>query len=70
VRAAIPGAPADPHTFLTNIANPAVAPLAVAAQSQMAIFFESDATVVVDPDGPGSFFEVPITGPLPEGLNF
>jgi hypothetical protein len=70
VRAAIPGAPADPHTFLTNIANPAVAPLAVAAQSQMAIFFESDGTVVVDPDGPGPFFEVPITGPLPEGLNF
>ena len=70
VRAAIPGAPANPHTFLTNIGVPSVAALAIAAQQQIAIFFETDGTVIVDPDGAGPFFEVPITGPLPEVLNF
>jgi hypothetical protein len=30
----------------------------------------SEWTVVIDPDGAGPFFEVPIVGPLPEGLNF
>jgi hypothetical protein len=75
VRAAITGAPANPHTFLTNIASPplpaAIAGLALEAQEQIAVFFVSDGTVVIDPDGPtGPFFEVPIAGPLPEGLNF
>jgi hypothetical protein len=71
VRAAIPGAQTDPHTFLTNIAAvPAIAALAIAAQQQIAIFFETDGAVVVDPDGVGTFFEVPIAGPLPETLNF
>jgi len=70
VRAARPGAPANPHTFLTNIASPPVADLAIAGQTQIAIFFESDGTAIVDPDGAAPFFEVPIAGPLPEGLNF
>ena len=62
--------PANPHTFLTNLQFPLVADLAVAAQQQIAIFFGSDGAVVVDPDGSGPFFEVPIVGPLPEALNF
>jgi len=71
VRAAIPGAQTDPYTFLTNIAAaPAIAALAIAAQQQIAILFETDSTVVVDPDGVGTFFEVPIAGPLSETLNF
>ncbi len=71
VRATIPGAQTNPHTFLTNIgAVSAIAALAVAAQQQIAIFFGSDGAVVVDPDGSGPFFEVPIVGPLPEALNF
>jgi Big-like domain-containing protein len=80
VRAAFPpmpgmlAAPANPHTFLTNI-DPTRFPLgvielALAAQAQIATFFESDGTVVIDPDGAGPFFEVPIAGPLPEVLNF
>jgi hypothetical protein len=69
VRLAIPTAPANPHTFLTNIASPAAA-LAVAAQEQIAIFFQSDGAVIIDPDLAGPFFEVPIAGPLPEELNF
>ena len=59
-----------PHTFLTNIGNAAAAPYAVGAQTQMAVFFASNGTVVIDPDGAGPFFEVPILLPLPEGLNF
>jgi hypothetical protein len=70
VRAARPGTPANPHTFLTNIGVPAVADLAIAAQQQIAIFFETDGAVIVDPDGAAPFFEVPIASPLPEGLNF
>jgi dienelactone hydrolase len=67
--ATIPGAPVNPHTFLTNITQ-STATLAVAAQEQIATFFESDGTVIIDPDGPGPYFEVPIVGPLPEVLNF
>jgi Big-like domain-containing protein len=76
VRATLPGAQTNPHTFLTNIgaANPAVAALSIAAQHQIGTFFESDGTVVVDPDGAaGPFFEVPIgldQIPLMEDLNF
>src|SRR5262249_54257832 len=74
VRAARPGAPANPHTFLTNIANPAVADLAIPAQHQSRFFVESDGAVVVDPDTlAGPFFEVPISDaqiPLMEDLNF
>jgi hypothetical protein len=74
VRAAIPGAPANPHTFLTSIASPplpgAVAALAIGAQQQIAAFFESNGALILDPDGAGAFFEVPIAGALPEELNF
>jgi hypothetical protein len=74
VRAARPGTPANPHTFLTNIGVPAVADLAVAAQMQIAVFFATDGAVVIDPDGAaGPFFEVPISLgqiPLMEDLNF
>src|SRR5437763_1960837 len=42
VRLAFPTAPANPHTFLTNIGVPAGAGLAIAAQQQIAAFFASD----------------------------
>jgi Big-like domain-containing protein len=60
----------NPHTFLSNIFNPAVAPYAIGAQQQIAAFFASNGAAVIDPDGAGPFFEVPIVGPLPETLNF
>jgi hypothetical protein len=74
VRMARPTAPANPHTFLTNIATTA-GDLALAAQTQIAVFFETDGTVVIDPDGSmaNRFFEVPIfedQTPLMEDLNF
>ena len=64
-----PGIPKNPHTFLTNIAIPAAAPYAIGAQRQIAEFFISNGVTVMDPDGPGSIFEVP-TKDLPEQLNF
>ncbi|HET7341045.1 MAG TPA: Ig-like domain-containing protein [Methylomirabilota bacterium] len=74
VRATRPTAPANPHTFLTNIGNPVVADIAIEAQQQIAIFFGTDGAVVVDPDTAlGPFFEVPISAgqiPLMEDLNF
>jgi len=65
-----PTLPRNPHTFLTNIAMPQAAPYAVGAQTQMAVFFASDGALVIDPDAAGPIFEVPMAGPLPEGLNF
>ena len=62
--------PKNPHTFLTNIGIPAAAPLAVAAQTQIAVFFATDGALTIDPDGPGPLFEMPIVPPLPETLNF
>lgn len=60
----------NPHTFLTNIVNPAQVGYAFMAQSQIAAFFASHGALVIDPDGAGPYFEVPLAGALPEGLNF
>ncbi len=60
----------NPHGFLTGIGSAASAPIAVGAQQMIARFFASRGVTVIDPDGAGPLFEVPITGPLPEGLNF
>ena len=60
----------NPHTFLTNLQFDASAPLAVAAQEQIAAFFASDGALTIDPDGAGPFFETPIVGALPETLSF
>ena len=60
----------NPHTFLTNISNAAGVGYALAAQAQIAAFFASNGTLVIDPDGAGPYFEVPLVGALPEGTNF
>ncbi len=62
--------PKNPHTFLTNIGVPASAAFAVAAQLQIATFFQSGGTLIIDPDGAGPFFETPILLPLPETLSY
>jgi hypothetical protein len=70
-RAADASFPKNPHTFLTNLGSgPGPAAAALAAQGQIASFFSSNATLTIDPDGAGPLFETPITGPLPEELNF
>jgi hypothetical protein len=60
----------DPHVFLTNIGNAAVVGYSVGAQQQIAAFFASLGATVIDPDGAGPYFEVPLVGPLPETLNY
>jgi Bacterial virulence factor lipase N-terminal len=65
-----PLVPKNPHTFLTNIGIPASVPYAIAAQSQIAVFFASNGALTIDPDGANPFFETPVTLPLPEGLNY
>ena len=67
--AANPATPKNPHTFLTNIANPAVALFALQAQGQIATFFASDGAMTIDPDGTAPFFETP-TSMVPEDLGF
>lgn len=62
--------PKNPHTFLTNIGIAAAAPYAVAAQTQIAVFFASGGTLVIDPDAAGPGFEMPVALPLPETLNY
>jgi hypothetical protein len=67
--------PKDPHSFLyfNSLASsliPALADVGAGARRQIAEFFASDGVNVIDPDGAGSLFEVPIVGPLPEELNF
>lgn len=67
--AANPALPKNPHTFLTGLGGPGTT-IAVLAQTQIAEFFRSGGGVVIDPDGAGPLFEVPLVPPLPEGLNF
>ncbi len=68
--AANPAVGKNPHTFLTNIGTAAQAPYAVLAQTQIAIFLASFGTTVIDPDGVGPYFEVPLSGALPETPNY
>ena len=67
--AEIPALPRNPHQFLITINDPAVRPVALGYQDQIATFFDSDGTVVVHPE-PGHFFETPVAGSLPEQTNF
>ena len=61
----------NPHTFLTNIGGtPQVAQAAVAAQTQIAVFFASGGATVIDPDGAGLLFETPMVGAPPEDLAY
>jgi hypothetical protein len=66
-----PGLPTNPHRFLVATDVAAFRPIALAAQAQIATFFASDGTLIIQPPGvPEEFFEVPIVGPLPEDLNY
>jgi hypothetical protein len=64
-----PAVGTNPHTFLTNVGNPAGASFAFAAQQQIATFFATDGAVTIDPDAGGSIFETP-TSMVPEDLAF
>jgi hypothetical protein len=64
--AANPAVGTNPHAFLTGVGG-AGAAYAFAAQQQIATFFASDGSVMIDPDGPAPFFETP-TSMVPEDL--
>jgi hypothetical protein len=69
-----PGMPKSPHGFMANgnlitAGDPFVIAILRGAQEQIATFFATDGKVTIHPE-PARFFEVPIAGPLPEGLNF
>jgi len=44
--------------------------VALGAQDQIAVFFASDGTQVIDPDWQGPLFETPIVGLPPEDAVF
>ena len=60
------GIPRNLHTFVTNIAISAAVPSAIAGQSQITAFFASNGALANDPDGPSTFFEVPVMLPPPQ----
>ena len=68
--AANPAIAKNSHGYLTAVGDPAGRDHALMAQRQIAIFFASNGTSMIDPDGAGPYFETPIAGPLPEDLNF
>ena len=58
-------------TTSVAIAGGGLAPsVAIGAQTQIATFFASRGVTLIDPDGAGPLFEVPVVLPLPETLNF
>jgi len=61
----------NPHSFHIRTDNvaPAMRPVSLLAQEQVAVFFESDGASVIDPDGSGPLFEVP-AAPLPQDFGF
>jgi hypothetical protein len=63
--------PKNPHFFLTSPMSPNALfrSIVQGVQRQIATFFASDGTMVIHPE-PARFFEVPVVGPLPEGLNY
>jgi Bacterial virulence factor lipase N-terminal len=62
-----PALPKDPHPFMPV---PALfGAIARGAQQQIAVFLDSAGELTIHPE-PSRFFEVPIAGPLPEGLSF
>jgi hypothetical protein len=59
-----------PHGFMIRILDPSpFREIALAVQQQIAVFFASDGTEMIQPE-PTSWFEVPIVPPLPEDLGY
>jgi Bacterial virulence factor lipase N-terminal len=66
-----PTMPKNPHLFAGSPTSPNAlfSEISRGAQDQIGTFLASDGTVVIHPE-PAQFFEVPISSPLPEELNF
>ena len=65
----IPSLPVNAHMFMVSVGVVPFREIALAAQTQTAIFFATDGAVIIQPQ-PLRFFEVPIQGRLPEDLNY
>jgi dienelactone hydrolase len=59
----------NPHTFLTNVFDPATADCAIDAQVQIATFLASDGQTTIHPAGTCPYFETP-TSMVPEDLAY
>jgi hypothetical protein len=68
-RTEIPSLPVNAHMFMVSVGVVPFREIALAAQTQTAIFFATDGAVIIQPQ-PLRFFEVPIQGRLPEDLNY
>ena len=73
--AADPTFPKNPHTFLTRLLGLTTTSVgadraAKQGQDQIAQFFASGGTTLIDPDGAGSLFETPLVGAPPEDLAY
>src|SRR5262245_17381957 len=64
-----PQLPTNPHGFLATLDIPGFRAITRGAQEQVATFFATDGALVIHPE-PARFFEVPISLPLPENLNY
>lgn len=66
-----PTIPKNPHNAVSLPTSPNLLFRSISRglQDQIGIFFASDGTVIIRPE-PSRFFEVPVEGPLPEGLNY
>jgi pimeloyl-ACP methyl ester carboxylesterase len=51
----------DPHNFILNMTK---------SREQIAEFFKTDGTTIIDPDGSRPAWETPIVPPLPEDTNY
>jgi hypothetical protein len=64
------GSGQQPHRLLVAVLDiPGYRAIVRGAQEQVATFFATDGAVVIHPE-PARFFEVPISLPLPEDLNY
>jgi hypothetical protein len=66
-----PTVPKNPHVFAGSPTHPNALFRSISrgAQDQIGVFLASGGTVVIQPQ-PAQFFEVPISSPLPEDLNY
>jgi hypothetical protein len=65
-----PTLPKNPHPFMAGIgAASGFRDIGLPVQRQIATFFASDGSVIIQPE-PARFFEVPISSPLPEDLAY
>ena len=66
-----PTVPKNPHVFAGSPTHPNALFRSISrgAQDQIGVFLASGGTVIIHPE-PAQFFEVPISSPLPEELNF